>query len=327
MQRHVFDGKNRIGRDILDPADVMPWTPPRIGQEGTLVQAEPRPAVPPKSAALPGGAAVAGSAQPVATNSEGYDEAVLIGRQEGFARGLEEGRRQGRAEGHPEGVRQGHEEGLAAGHAEGLQRGSDELARQLQTLASLLTHLTHALNEQDYRLEQALFNLVREIARQVIGRELKTDSAHIMQIVQQALQALPATRDNIRILVNPDDQALIARAAEEDEEAWRVIASPDISPGGCRVETDHSAVDFTVEQRFSQVIEQICANRLAAATAAESPAATQVDQTPVPPGEQFQQAPEPVAKPLQPEPAAERRTTLADQAEALTAPDGAGEPS
>lgn len=317
MQRHIFDGRNRVGRDALEPGEVMTWAPPDLSGDGKLVFAEPRD---PTTARSVTASATAPATLGAAISSESYDDAVLAGRQEGFVRGLEEGRKQGYEEGHQQGRREGYDEGLAAGRTDGLQQGSQQIQTQLQRLDQLLTHLTHAMNEQDYQLEQALFNLVKEVSRQVVQRELAADSRHIMQVVQEALQALPPVRDNIRIQVNPVDHALVAEAAQQSEENWRVLANGEVAPGGCRVETDHSVIDFTVGQRFAQVIEQICEQHLAAQQPEAAPSVGYV-----PPGEQFQDAPEPVTKPLPP--ASERSAaanSLAVQAAALAAADVGG---
>ena len=308
MKRHIFDGQTRVARSALDPEEVVRWMPPGIGKEGNLVYAEPREAAPKLSSDNAAGESRTGL-HSEADSSVGSEAAEARGHQEGKARGLEEGRRQGREEGHQEGYRAGYDEGLAAGRSDGLAEGRQEIEQRMQALDSLLTHLTHALNEQDYQLEQALFQLVKEISRQVVRRELLSDSGHIMQVVHQALQTLPPTRDNVRILIHPDDYALVAQAAEENEEKWRVIASRDIAVGGCRVETEYSAVDFTVEQRFAQAIEQILEARFGAverATAAPAPDTT-------PSGETFQQAPEPVVvKPVPADPVAEPPRALVE---------------
>lgn len=317
MKRHIFDGQTRVARDALDPTEVAPWTPPGIGKEGNLVYAEPREAVSrPPAESDPSGPLP--RVETAADLSNPGHSTAAAGHQEGLERGLEEGRRQGLEEGHQEGFRAGYEEGVAAGRSEGLQQGSEQAARQLQTMDSLLTHLTHALNEQDYQLEQALFNLVKEISRQVVQRELLTDSGHIMQVVQQALDTLPPTRDNVRILVHPDDHALVTQAAEQNEEKWRVIASRDISAGGCRVETEYSAADFTVEQRFAQAIEQIYETRFGSA-AADASVSPEPDATPS--GEVFQEAPEPVVMPVSQESVPEPPRALADEAQALVSPE------
>ncbi|WP_339857880.1 flagellar assembly protein FliH [Pseudohongiella acticola] len=328
MQRHVFDGSTRVSQKSLEEVPVMRWVPPTIGAGGKLIQAEPRLDSPLRQAVgqtasasdetdSPNTPARAGST--AVDSAESYDKAreegLLSGRQEGLEKGLEEGRRQGQERGLQQGLEEGRKQGADQGYKEGLQKADAELRQTLKTLNGILTQLSHAVNEQDYQLEKALLDLSREIARNVVQRELMIDSSHIMKIVRQALATLPPSRDNVRILVNPADQPLVQQAADEGGENWRVVANQHIGRGGCRVETDQSAVDFTTSERFSQVIEQIVQRQFADDDAASD----------VPAGENFEEAPEPVVKAArETRPASEKRS-LAEEAAAISDADTATE--
>ena len=299
IQRHIFDGNSRIGQKDLEQQPVLRWIPPTIGKGGNLVHAEPREEsvlrqvvaqVAPRSSADRQVASHSASPVEIARGmEEAREEGLMLGRQEGMHKGLEEGRRLGLEQGMEQGLKDGREQGKAEGYKEGLKRAETEVAQQMATLDSILTHLTHALNEQDYQLEQALLTLTKEIARHVVQRELMIDSSHIMAIVRQAIATLPASRDNVRILVNPDDLPVVERAAQDNGDSWRVIGSSQIARGGCRVETDQSVVDFTTGERFKQVIEQIVNRHLSSDQ--DQGAVT------VPAGETFAVAPDPVVRP------------------------------
>ena len=295
--------------------------PPTIGAGGKLIQAEPRAESTLRQAVEQntgrqdeaGAQAQQKSAKAPAVDAmQSYDQAreegLLSGRQEGLEKGLEEGRRQGHERGLQQGLEEGRKQGLDKGYREGLQKADNELRQTLKTLNSMMTQLSHAINEQDYQLEKALLDLSREIARNVVQRELMIDSSHIMAIVRQALATLPPSRDNVRILVNPADQPLVQQAAEEGGENWRVVANQHVARGGCRVETDQSAVDFTTSERFSQVIEQVVQRQFAALDA-DADADAQ---------EAFEEAPEPLVKASRHAQAAVSKPGLADQAAALT---------
>lgn len=324
MQRHVFDGTTRVSQKNLEELPVMRWMPPTIGAGGKLIQAEPRSESPLRQAV---GQTAARSDEAGSTNQQGagaastadsmqsYDQAreegLLSGRQEGLEKGLEEGRRQGHERGLQKGLDEGREQGHEKGYQEGLQKADDELRQTLKTLNGMMTQLSHAINEQDYQLEKALLDLSREIARNVVQRELLIDSSHIMKIVKQALATLPPSRDNVRILVNPADHPLVQQSADEGGENWRVVANQHIARGGCRVETDQSAVDFTTSERFAQVIEQIVQRQFADHDTA-SDAATAGD---------FEEAPEPVVKAPREAKAAVVKRSLAEKAAALAGED------
>ncbi|ALO46338.1 flagellar assembly protein FliH [Pseudohongiella spirulinae] len=318
MQRHVFDGVNRVSQKQAEAQPLRRWLPPTIDKGGKLIHAEPREesqfrqAVSQSASASHAGADDSPARQPAdfgASYDEGYEQGLLAGRKEGLQKGLAEGREQGQKLGYDAGFEEGRQAGLQMGEEAGLANAQQTVRQQLNVLNSVMTHLTHAVNDQDYQLELALLGLVREVARQVVARELSIDSRHIMKIVQQALNTLPPTRDNVRILVNTADKELVMRAAEEGGENWRVIGTPQIERGGCRVETDHSAVDFTTGARFRQAIEQIVSKQFAEEG--------DLRHQGLPPGESFEEAPEPVVKAIKEAAGHSPRRGLAEEAESL----------
>lgn len=263
MERHPFDGVGRVSSADLATLNVNSWLPPSIDKSGHLVAAVPREERRPNDTKTP--------AQQV---DAGYQEGLTHGRIEGVAQGKKEG------------FAQGQEEGLAKGMQDGLQRAQQEVDVKVAAMDELMTHLTHSMNAQDYMLEQALLNVVAAVSRTVVGRELTIDSSHILNVVRQALGALPPSRDNVRIFVNPADVAVLKEAKERAGENWRALPDETISKGGCRVETDQSLVEFTVERRFEAMIEQLLDKQLQGE-----------------PEQALELAPEPVAKPVSVKPA------------------------
>ena len=264
MGRHLFDTAGRISAEAVSEYPVELWQPPEIDASGHLVQVQPRPdaAFRRELFSREGAEPDAAESSAALTESE-RDEQIRHAREEGFRQGREEGLEQGRQEGRSTGLEQGRQEAL--------EEGRQALQPQLAAINRLATSLTHALNEQDYHLEQALLNLVREVARQVIQRELELDNSTLMPVIRQALRTLPPGADNVRILVHPDDLPVLQQAMEEGGENWRAMARHDVSRGGCRIETDQSVLDFTLEQRFRSVIEQVVSRQLADPSAAQEP--------------------------------------------------------
>lgn len=299
IQRHVFDGHSRVSVKELETQPVLRWIPPTIGKGGNLIHAEPREEsvlrqtvamVAPRAGAAdktPAAAEPSTEAEAARSFDQAREEGLLTGRREGLQKGQEEGRRLGIEQGREQGLLEGREQGLKEGYAEAYKQAEAEISQHKDMLRGVMSHLIHAMNEQDYELEHALLNLSKEIARHVIQRELKTDGSHIISIVRQALATLPPSRDNVRVLVNHDDLPAIEQAMADSGDSLHVIGSKQIERGGCRVETDQSAVDFTTSERFKQVIEHIAKRQFAAADEAVSS---------VPDGEAFESAPEPLLK-------------------------------
>ena len=44
---------------------------------------------------------------------------------------------------------------------------------------------------------------------------------------------------------------------ERHEESWRILEDDSLLPGGCRIETEHSRIDATIETRLAQAVKQL----------------------------------------------------------------------
>lgn len=189
------------------------------------------------------------------------DEIHQAAREDGF----NEGKEQGIKEGHTEGYEQGHKEGLEAGYAEGKESGHSEgyeetrseVNTSLERLEQLLGELLVPIARHQDELETSLVNLTMALARAVVYRELTIDSSQIRQVVRKALESLPSTAENTRIYVHPDDSSSVSEVAERFEAAASVVEDDRLLPGGCRVETRNSLVDFTVEKRFQRAVQSM----------------------------------------------------------------------
>ncbi|MDY7563995.1 flagellar assembly protein FliH [Pseudomonas sp. RTC3] len=165
-----------------------------------------------------------------------------------------------------EGIRQeAYNEGFATGEKEGFhstqlkvrQEADVALSAKLASLEQLMVHLFEPIAEQDTQIEKSLIELVGHITRQVIQRELTTDSSRIGQVLRDALKLLPMGAQNVRIFINPQDFAQVKALRERHEETWRIVEDDTLQAGGCRVETEHSRIDATIETRISQALAKM----------------------------------------------------------------------
>ncbi len=165
-----------------------------------------------------------------------------------------------------ESIRQeAYNEGFATGEKEGFhsttlkvrQEAEVALAAKLQSLEQLMQHLMAPIAEQDSQIEKSLVELVGHITRQVIQRELKTDSSQIEHVLRESLKLLPMGAGNVRIFVNPQDFEQVKALRERHEETWRILEDEALQPGGCRVESEHSRIDASIETRITQALAQL----------------------------------------------------------------------
>ena len=157
----------------------------------------------------------------------------------------------------------GYQQGLAEGQKAGLVRGQQLIDTQLDVVGRLVEGLTVELERQRDDIEQALMNLVCCVARSVVHRELRSGSEAITDVVAQAVAALPQGAGNIRIQMNPTDLALLNERQVVPAD-WQLVPDEGLSPGGVRVLTQQSVVDFTLDSQFQQTVNALVEARFAA---------------------------------------------------------------
>lgn len=146
-------------------------------------------------------------------------------------------------------------EGLAAGRAEGEQ----SCARMKQLVESF----GDALENLDFRLADMVLELALDIARQVVAGELAAHPERILEVVNLALKQMVESTREARLLLNPDDAALVRPYLEQvlDKARLRVVEDLRIVRGGCLIETPHGDIDATLPARWRQVVQVLGSNR------------------------------------------------------------------
>jgi len=153
--------------------------------------------------------------------------------------------------------KQAHEEGFARGHAEGLAAAQQETQARLDRLNGILATLATPLKELDDRIEQELVTLALAAARLIVRRELKTDPGQVIAAVREALGALPAAARQVRLHLHPDDAQLVRehlKVGDDDHHHWKVVEDPVLARGGCKLVTEQSQIDASVEARLTGIL-------------------------------------------------------------------------
>nr|WP_251010536.1 flagellar assembly protein FliH [Variovorax paradoxus] len=185
-----------------------------------------------------------------AANAQRIDPAALAReaelerlRLEARAAGLAEGRREGWAQGHAEGRTNGLAAGLAAASAH---------AEQLRALAATLPD---ALRRAENELADAILTLALDVARQVVHRTLRAEPEWVLPLVQDLLHAEPALQGEPRLLLHPDDVALVKNSLGNELQiaGWQVRADDTLARGGCRVQSASGEMDASLETRWKSV--------------------------------------------------------------------------
>ncbi len=162
-----------------------------------------------------------------------------------------------RQDAYNEGFSTGEKDGFHAGQLKAKQEADVVLSGKVAVLEQLMTQLFAPIAEQDQQLERALVQLVSQMSREVIRRELLADSSQLTQVLREALKLLPMGAGNVRIHINPQDFELVKALRERHEENWRILEDEQLQPCGCRVESEHSLIDASIETRLDLALKQL----------------------------------------------------------------------
>jgi len=150
------------------------------------------------------------------------------------------------------------QEGFEQGRREGLAAAEREIAQKVAELDALMNTLVHPLDKLDEEVEQQLVQVCVMLTRHLVRRELRTSPEEILGTLREALALLPSAQREVRIFLHPDDARLVRShwEGEEEERRWRLVEDPTIARGGCRIESEHSRIDATVERRLNALLTQ-----------------------------------------------------------------------
>ena len=121
-------------------------------------------------------------------------------------------------------------------------------------LGPLLQSFDTQLQALEQQMAQAVAQAAVLLARRVVRAEIAARPEQVVAVAEQAVNAVLQSARQIRVLVHPDDHALVAEGAAEALEGRgaRLLPHPGIARGGCLVESDLGQIDARIEARWRQ---------------------------------------------------------------------------
>lgn len=150
---------------------------------------------------------------------------------------------------------QAHQEGFERGYGEGQER----LQQEVKRFTDLIQSLQKPFENLDEQVEKEFVTLLKIVARQLMRREIKTDPGQIIAVVRESIAALPVATGNVRVHLHPED-AELARSVfsvSDSADSWKIIEDPVLAKGDCRIVTESSKIDASVEARLTAVVAQL----------------------------------------------------------------------
>jgi flagellar biosynthesis/type III secretory pathway protein FliH len=143
---------------------------------------------------------------------------------------------------------------------------AEQLGRQLATLLPALRLAIQQIEQAKQawlvHWERTAVHVAAAISRRVIRRELSQQPQISVQWVREALE-LAAGSCELRLQLNPSDYQALAGEVQTLVKEMAPLANcqiesrPDITPGGCRLETRFGSIDQQVESQLARIEEEL----------------------------------------------------------------------
>jgi len=158
--------------------------------------------------------------------------------------------------------RQAREEGFNAGLAEGRAMAKRELVSQVARLEALFASVERPFADLDRDVANDLAVLSTIIAERVLGYEIATRPERIVDVVRQAVDALPAASRQLKIHLHPADALLVREHRATPDYEGVVLDDPSLERGDVRLESEYSRLDARVRSRLAAVIDSVLDGRV-----------------------------------------------------------------
>ncbi len=150
------------------------------------------------------------------------------------------------------------EEAYVRGRKEGLTEAEGRFATAVQALTRALEDVSRLRESLAQSGSQDMLRLVMAVSEQVIRTTVAADADVVLGIIKNALQA-SIRADSFRVRINPADfeavttQKPLFLASVSGLKNVSFEADPQISQGGCRVDSELGEVDATIETQLEAI--------------------------------------------------------------------------
>lgn len=142
----------------------------------------------------------------------------------------------------------------------------EKIAKRMETLLPALEKLVADIRDAKGQWldewEGSAVHVAATIAERVIRRQLDRQPEIKIELVREALELAAGSAD-VTVRLNPEDHAHLGPQVTRLAEALSplgpasVVADPDVSPGGCRVDTKYGQIDQQIESQLRRIEQEL----------------------------------------------------------------------
>ncbi len=158
-----------------------------------------------------------------------------------------------------------YDEQLKNGYDDGLKQAQQALNEYKQTFETIFSSFDNALKELDQDVIHSITQLAILIAKQVIRRELEINSDQVVSVVKEAIKLLPLEESRLVIHLNPSDIVAVKNVFNQNDivNSCSIVEDPSIQRGGCKLATEDSVIDATIDSQIAQIATKLLGSQRA----------------------------------------------------------------
>jgi flagellar assembly protein FliH len=149
-----------------------------------------------------------------------------------------------------------YQKGFQQGEIIAREEAEKKIGSVMKRYADSIEEISRVKSSLYSRTEKEVVGLAIEIAKKIVGREIKADRSIIQTLVRVALSHV-SEKASVTVRLNPVDYKFLMEQndALENAEGCDVILQSDnsIGQGGCLVETSCGDIDARIEEGFREV--------------------------------------------------------------------------
>ncbi len=157
------------------------------------------------------------------------------------------------------GSQQSFNEKLKSGYEDGLKQAEQTLDEYKQCFEAIFSSVDNALKDIDQDVVESISQLAISISKQIIRRELEINSEQVVSVVKEAVKLLPLDESRLIIHLNPNDIGTVKSLFNQDDavNSYAIVEDPSIQRGGCKLVTDDSTIDATIDSKVAEIAANI----------------------------------------------------------------------
>ncbi|CAM3441151.1 FliH/SctL family protein [Parendozoicomonas haliclonae] len=191
----------------------------------------------------------------------GYQQGITKGQEDGYKQGFAEGTEAGLKQGHEQGYQKGLEEGTKAGADQGYQQGMERSRQDMDFLSGQMNQQLSQIRNLSLQHRQQLSELLTQVIETAVSHitrvEMRNRPEQIHKVIEDTLEQLPDHHGRYQVHLNPVDSERLIQLHPEIRERWTIISAPEVAPGDCYIEAEHSEAESSHKQRMQDCLEQV----------------------------------------------------------------------